>query len=470
VTLEVVGAIIAAIALLVLGLRASLRFDESWDGTSYHLVFAAFRAGILTFDDLTPIPHIQNYYKGFPPLLDIVRGFTWRITGSILVLQTFGLLAILALTAFWRFNFELPARWTIIAILSVPLLQIGATTLYVDTFVNCLFAIPVSATAAAFVEQRTLRRTEIIISFVALVVAANAKLQFVVLGVLLLALLCLHQTLCLLRERRAREAALFVLLAAAVLFPVSFIAWRNLIEWGNPVYPVTAEIPGFRFPGEFPVTVLKGPEYLDGAPPSLKWLLSIFEFRAFEGRDLLYTIDQHSTIPIGPVPLFDPRPASFRMGGYFLPLVLGLVAWLTFLTRHLALRVRVRWFIPILAATIVVAPIAASHELRYFSFWMLNLIFLCFLATKRVPENRGAFHAFLLVMFLSVGVWTGWRYFDFRSYSVQDHIKAHGIDRAVTGRDLCFEHRNRDPILFTWIFHSSGRYRVVDLAPGERCP
>ena len=468
--LDVAGAVIAAIAVVVLCLRANLRFDDSWDGTSYHLLFAAFRAGILTRDDLVPIPLIQEMYQGYPPLLDVIRGYTWRLTGSILVLQSFDLLALLALAGFWRFDFGLPARWTIIAMLSVPLLQIGATTLYADTFTNCLFAIPLSALTAAFIERRALRGTETVIAFVALAFAANAKLQFVVLGFLLFAILCLYQLLRLVREERAREALLFLGLAIAGSFPIMFTAWRNLIEQGNPLYPMTVAIFGFQLPGTLPLTIWKGPEYLDGAPQSLKWLLSILEFRAFEGRDLLYTIDMHSTIPVGPVPAFDPRPPSFRMGGYFVPLVLGLVVWLGIMTRNLPLRERLRWFAPLSISSIIVAPLPGSNELRYFSFWMLNLIFLCFLAERQAPENRTTFRAFLLVMFLSVGMWTGWRYFDFKPYSVQDHIKAHGIDKAITGHDICLEHRNRDPMLFTSFFHSSGKYRVIDLAPGERCP
>jgi hypothetical protein len=50
-------------------------------------------------------------------------------------------------------------------------------------------------------------------------------------------------------------------------------------------------------PGALPLNVWVGPEYLDGTPQSLKWLLSVLEFRAFQGRDLPYTIDQHSTLP-----------------------------------------------------------------------------------------------------------------------------------------------------------------------------
>jgi hypothetical protein len=472
-TLNFAGGVIAVAAVVALGLRANLRFDDSWDGTAYHLVFAAFRSGILTLDDLTPIPLIRDLYRGFPPLLDIIRGYTWRITGSILILQNFGLLAVLALTGFWKFNFNLPARWTILAVLSVPLLQIGATTLYVDTFVNCFFAIPLSALTAAFIERRALRRNEAMICLIALAVAANTKLQFVALGFLLLIVLCAYQTLHLVRDKQKRDAWLFIAFAAAASFAVLFTAWRNLIEFGNPLYPMAIAVLGHTLPGTLPTSVWSGPLYLDGRPELVKWLLSVLEFRAFEGRDLMYTIDQHSLIPIGVMPGPDtmrPRPPSFRMGGYFAPLVLGLIAALAISTKDFPPRQRLRWFAAPIVTSVIVAVLPAAHELRYFSFWMLNLIFLCFLAARDASRQHTAFHAFILAVFLSVGMWTGWRYFDFKPYSVQDHIAANGIDRAITGEDICFEHRNRDPILFTYIFHSHGKYRVVDLAPGERCP
>jgi hypothetical protein len=138
-------------------------------------------------------------------------------------------------------------------------------------------------------------------------------------------------------------------------------------------------------------------------------------------------------------------------------------------TVRYAPRERIRWFIPLLGASLI-AFVPGSHELRYYSFWILNLIFLCFLAAQRAQEGSMLFRATLIVMFLSVGMVTGWRYFDATPYSVQDHIHKNGIDRAITGRDICLENRNRDPLLFTWIFHTAGRYRIVDLPPGEHCP
>jgi hypothetical protein len=53
---------------------------------------------------------------------------------------------------------------------------------------------------------------------------------------------------------------------------------------------------------------------------------------------------------------------------------------------------------------------------RYFSFWMLNLIFLCSLAAQRVPESRTMFRSFLLVMFVAIG---GDRLTIFRRQAVQ---------------------------------------------------
>jgi hypothetical protein len=208
-TLDLIGGIVATAAMLALCLRANLKFDDSWDGTAYHLVFAAFRAGILTPDDLTLIRHLQDFYAGFPPLLDFVRGYTWRFTGSILILQNFNLLAAFALSAFWRLNFKLPVRWSLIAILSVPLLQIAATTLYVDMFANCMFAIPLSALTGAYLERRALSRTEVAISLVALAVAANTKLQFTALAFLLLCAFCLYQFVSLAREKKGARPGCF---------------------------------------------------------------------------------------------------------------------------------------------------------------------------------------------------------------------------------------------------------------------
>src|SRR4029077_12135593 len=54
--LNIFGAVLAVAAVLLLLVRALSRFDDSWDGTHYHLVFSAFRARILTFETFQPLP------------------------------------------------------------------------------------------------------------------------------------------------------------------------------------------------------------------------------------------------------------------------------------------------------------------------------------------------------------------------------------------------------------------------------
>jgi hypothetical protein len=71
-------------------------------GRQYHLVFAAFRAHILDFNDLEPI---FAMYRTFPRLFHVVRGSVWRVTGSILIVQVFNSIGIATLSAFWRWRF-----------------------------------------------------------------------------------------------------------------------------------------------------------------------------------------------------------------------------------------------------------------------------------------------------------------------------------------------------------------------------
>lgn len=469
--LELAGGAIASGAVLVLALRAALHFDDSWDSTSYHLPFAAFRAGILTLDDFRPLPHLVEAARSFPPLLDVLRGYTWRITGSIRVLQLFNLAAILALAAFWKRRFALPLRWTVIAVLSVPLLQIGATTLYADPFANCFFAIPLTALTCAYLDRRPLGRDELAIALVALGVAANSKPQFIALGALLFAVLWSHQLFRLGRESRRGELRRALAVAAIASLPVLFTAWRNLAEFGNPLYPFTFTVGGHSLPGMLTTAIWPGPDDLRSAPQPLRWLASVLEIHAWSGHAISYTVDQAPPIPIGSLPTAEQaRSPAFRMGGYFAPLVLGLLVWLWSATRAFAARDRLRWWVPFLLTSALVAPLPGSHELRYFSFWILELVFLGFLAAEKARATTVSARVFLIAAFLALGTWTGWRPFGARPYGVQDHIRAHGIDTAVTGADLCFEHRNRDPVLFTHVFHAKGRYRVVDLPPGERCP
>jgi hypothetical protein len=303
-SIEVFGFGIASLALLVLFIRAVNHFDDSWDGTAYHLVFAAFRSGILSPNDLMPLPRFMDAYYSFPALLDIVNGYTWWITGSVLILQTFPLIAILTLACFWQRRFGLVMPWTVIAILTVPAIQTSATALYVDTFSNCAFAIPVSILSISFIDRRALSKADVAVSLIALAVAANCKPQFVVWATILLVLLCAHQLTFLVGLRKRNEIALFLSVSAVAFSAIVFVDLRNAVVFGNPFYPVGFNVFGHTMPGPWNSRTWDGPDYLRNAPQPVRWLLSILEYRAFDGRDTPYNIDQYEFIPVGFMPAF----------------------------------------------------------------------------------------------------------------------------------------------------------------------
>jgi hypothetical protein len=95
----------------------------------------------------------------------------------------------------------------------------------------------------------------------------------------------------------------------------------------------------------------------------LRWLASVTEFDAFRGRALPWTIGQGDVAQSSP---------SFRMGGYFVPYVLGAIVLIGWSVRS---TVTARWVAAmILVLSLMCAWLPGSHELRYYLFWMLTLV------------------------------------------------------------------------------------------------
>ena len=197
-----------------------------------------------------------------------------------------------------------------------------------------------------------------------------------------------------------------------VPFPLVFglgalaIGWlpiRNLILFQNPLYPIALHVFGWQLPGKIMTDSYTDPHYLVGYPYFVKWLLSVSEYRAFGNRSALYTIAQ------GDVPQ---DAMSFRMGGYlFVYVVVSLVMFV-----YLALRLprpKAYWVLAAaLALTVAVACIPSSHELRFFSFWMVTLVscVLCMLWADRMGlrQLRIAYTAVCAGAFWFVASGTGY--------------------------------------------------------------
>ena len=146
--------------------------------------------------------------------------------------------------------------------------------------------------------------------------ALNSKLPFLPVGSLALAGLALilwinRFRLTLLREQWGRASG--VPRASLILLVVLLIGSgyanpaKNWFVFQNPIYPVAFSIGPIHWKG-----VMSGagnePSYLAHAIQPVKWLLSGFEYDAFDGRWPIWAVD------VGALPA---ASRALRMGGYF---------------------------------------------------------------------------------------------------------------------------------------------------------
>jgi hypothetical protein len=182
---------------------------------------------------------------------------------------------------------------------------------------------------------------------------------------------------------------LLMMIALIGFSPIIFASLvKNTIVFGNPFYPIGFSIFGMTLPH----TLMPGvttPLYLRDAPQSLRWLLSIFEFRAYDARRPVLWTGEQGYLPDG-------VPAD-RMGGYFFVYVIfSLLLFATLVRRNRARPGRVAaGFFVLLSALTSLLP--QSHELRYYMYWIIVLITLNFYLLGRARgETRMAFGAPLL--------------------------------------------------------------------------
>jgi hypothetical protein len=103
-----------------------------------------------------------------------------------------------------------------------------------------------------------------------------------------------------------------------------------------------------------------------GRAQPLKWILSILEFHALDSRYTPYTLGMADV---------GPDAKSLRMGGYFgfyVVFNLLVLAYIVFRKRD---RRAYLFAAAFLIGSVATASLPASHELRYFSYWMLLLVF-----------------------------------------------------------------------------------------------
>jgi len=237
-------ALVAAVALTDLALRAALRLDENWDGLAYHLPFAAMRAGISIPYEISD--QFKGFFEGFPPLPELTQGILWRLTGSVNAAGLANYLAFVLFLAYCHKILRAPFYLVALISLTAPLVLIHTTVLYVDLFGNALLAIGLSSCLYLYLFPETAGRAVIIGGLAGLTAAAWSKYQMAPIAGLafcMLAILCW-------RSRRpigvSRRQFATLLVLAVSLASIPYL--KNLFVYGNPVWPIRVPIIGDMLP------------------------------------------------------------------------------------------------------------------------------------------------------------------------------------------------------------------------------
>jgi hypothetical protein len=464
--------------------RAWLDIDTGWDSIAYHLPFAALRTGILSPSQYHVEPGIDSYYVSFPVLPDYLQGWLWRLTSHAAATNLVALLALSVLVAFlWRV-FRIPLPDSVLSLLAIPVVLIDSTSSYIDLFTNCALTVLLLLVFLALVFPARFKARHFIGALVAMAVASNSKTPFVVLATAgVMTLVCTmyvnRNRLTHLRwEFRNASRSLRITYVASILFLLGLSYYKyleNFKEFGNPVYPVALNVGPIKLPG-FLDSGGTTPVYLRGAPKMAVWALSVIEYNAFDGRVPLWTNGQ------GDLKL---SSSAFRMGGYFGEYVLLNVFWLLFLQFRIRRALGWKPFVFIAVLTVITSLLPASHELRYYSYWMLCLVAinLILIVNGLEGEERFTIRLFFLagaVAALSFCILSDGGTYIRRTGAEPDRlVQAMGITKALSdmnlhqGEVVCVSGKGQFAFLYSPIFNpnlaSKTHYGVLQEERPEGC-
>ncbi len=402
--------------------------DFGWDAIAYHMPFAARLVGICSADCFMMSDHLEQYFLAFPKSANFLQGVFWWTTGKPEAVSLVNLGGLILVVAYLRLVWSVPWALSTIALVAIPMVQIHATTGYIDLAVNSAATISALSVLRVLIVNERPSRSDFIWLIASVCFLGNSKLQMMPIAMIIS--IVFFATF-LIRFPTIRKTILTV--GSLTIVAVSWTGISNLLEYGNPVYPISLNILGIQFQGMRGVISKDSiPAYLADVPQPIRWLLSVLEFRAYDNRHTPWVFDQ------GNVGSDD---YSFRMGGYFVAYVIIAITFITWKIATLPnyLRTKVTVFFAIM--TVVVAAMPGSHELRYYMFWMMVLVSL-FLAlvwsssldqdsNDRASNPKLASFAIPAAMLASVICITGGQYLRSDRNSFDAEIRLSGIRENI---------------------------------------
>lgn len=458
---------LAITAVFLLVLRSLTVADTSWDTLSYHLPFSALRAGLLSHQNFVLPEHLAASYYGFPSAIYYLKGWLWSFTTRAESAQLISIISIIIFLLYAKRTLLIPASWVCIGILTIPAIQIGSSGNMTDVPANIGMAMMFLSLYKLITHANKLNNFDLFWLAFACLITSGSKPQAVVVGgflffaysttfIFLMATKAIKYS-----ESLTKSIAVFWLVLCA--FIISYPAIINIYNYWNPIYPMKLDIGSLHLKGVFEANNWSDPQYLNSLPQQFKWLLSVLELHAYDFRAIPYTVDQ------GSVPL---DAKSFRMGGYFSPLILMSLFVITLLTFKKTSSKHGNPLLLLSCVTIFISSLPGSNELRYYSFWAVSIVVIAIdqlESNKHIPEIRGvllSYKAFLIFSFTFIVLITGGEYFRINgvSYSNLTNNFSNGkkVLSTVNGITFCYKDDYRGAIFDSAAFSDHANVVIIN--------
>jgi hypothetical protein len=470
-------AILVTISILF---KSIIDVDKAWDTWNYHLPFAARIWGIVPTQLYSFEDGLEYRFDGFPLFGEFLQGFFWFISQHLQSANLVNLLSLVLYVYFLKNYFNIPLYLSAIALLAIPLVQIHATSCYVDLLGNLGVSTLIMMTYLLYTRQDVwslcTKRNALII-LVSAIAAANTKFPLIPIVFLILcfigyrfiALCFQHKDLINLQPKQWFTILPAILLASILIFATPI---KNTILLGNPFFPLKVEVANIvlNYKEDSPTNA---PTYLKEAPQYQKWVHSILGISIFkEGKLRRWTIDQ-ATVPNSP---------SDRMGGYcavYVVLNLMLLGYIFYINKCRETWVAV---ISVLVMSAVTSIIPQSHYLRFYMYWMISLVSLNLYLVSRIDQlkaverrvistkNVGMATSFMLIVVIAS---TKAMYILPQFLTVEKYVKYNVNNNLLKeinqGDEVCFVKKQPKTFLYASIFHSPLNYSVKAADSVKEC-
>jgi hypothetical protein len=461
------------VALIVIGatfFKSIIDIDRSSDTWWYHLPWAARIWNIIPSKSYIFEDVIENRFDGFPLLGEFLQGLFWSISQHVQAANLVSFLSLVLYLYFLKVYFQIPLYLSALALLAIPLVQIHATSCYVDLPGNICVSLLIMMTYLLYTQKDFYTKRNLFVIFLSAACAANIKPQLIPLVFLILCFIVFKIISLRFRQIQERKrqykwllnVGLIICLADLLIFATPI---KNIVFYGNPFYPLRIEVAGIvlnhkeqPYKQDFP----------DEASRPQRWVYSILEIKKANNQYYRWSIDQWSS-----------EPSLNRMGGFFG----AYVVFNLFLFGYICYRDRCREtsvaFILVTIMSAVASLMPQSHELRYYMYWMISLVSLNLYLVSRLEQstekrkfinnnNMGivCLLAVTLVLSATRAVYVRPKFYTLEKY-IQSNVKMEILKKIDEDDEVCIVNNRTHPFLYTSYFHPQFNYSYSVKAAGS---